>query len=62
MATERLVRAKGILDGAKSIDEAVMQAHGFVTYLEQLRTKGWVIEEGEEVAEDHMHLVNKGRG
>jgi hypothetical protein len=38
---EVIIRAKWIMDGAKTIDEAVHKIKGFIVYLESLKEEGW---------------------
>ena len=40
---ETLIRAKWIMDGASTLDQAIAQVRGFANYLARLKTEGWVL-------------------
>jgi hypothetical protein len=43
-AQDEIIRAKGILDGAATLAEAVVKAHDFAFYLQGLHDRGYALE------------------
>ena len=40
-----IIHGRGILDGAKTMDEMIFQMRRFILFLEDMRNQGWVLSE-----------------
>lgn len=42
--SEEIIRAKGILDGAETMEQAVKMAEEFAIMLREMQDEGWVLD------------------